>query len=192
MSFPEHLSSPAWPLLASLSVFWLRLSEKLSSLRSRDIMTLRHGKSKKKWQTDPKGIAQGEGEIKSANQAVFRICSSSITAFDIVFPASQHPSAAFKVLRVRWVMVLSLSVFWWCSAMLTVTHTHTYIQHSWMGFSEVCAWIIDTVGACQVAIIRPTELHCCLLWCASDNSPKNKGINALMTLTGRRSYKKMC
>lgn len=51
MSFPEHLSSPAWPLLASLSAFWLRVSEKLSSLGQ---VTWGHRESRKKWQTKKK------------------------------------------------------------------------------------------------------------------------------------------
>lgn len=42
------------------------------------------------------------------------------------------------------------------------THTPTHTQASCMAFSEVCDWILGTVGACQVAAIRGTELHCCL------------------------------
>lgn len=42
------------------------------------------------------------------------------------------------------------------------THTPTHTQASCMGFSEVCDWILGTVGACQVAVIRAAELHCCL------------------------------
>lgn len=87
MSFPEHLSSPAWPLLASLSAFWLRVSEKLSSLGQRDRVTLRHGKNK--WQKNqPK---------KRRNQ---HISLSFIFApfFDdsiwYQFSASQHVSLA--------------------------------------------------------------------------------------------------
>lgn len=45
--------------------------------------------------------------------------------------------------------------------------THTRAQTpthkpAGVGFSEVCDWILGTVGACQVAVIRATELHCCL------------------------------
>lgn len=32
----------------------------------------------------------------------------------------------------------------------------------WQCFSEVCDWILGTVGARQVAVSRATELHCCL------------------------------
>lgn len=71
MSFPEHLSSPAWPLLASLSAFWLRVSEKLSSLGHRDSVTLRHERARSDRQTH----SRKKKRDKSANQSIFYICS---------------------------------------------------------------------------------------------------------------------
>lgn len=161
MSFPEHLSSPAWPLLASLSAFWLRVSEKLSSLGHRDSVTLRHERARSDRQTHSR---KKKGTNQQISQSFIFVQFFSISIFH-PFPESQHvspPPPPHKVYGVRWVIVPNLSAFWWCAVSATRTNTHT--QTSCMSFSELCHWILGTVGACQVAVIRPTELHCCLWW----------------------------
>lgn len=118
MSFPEHLSSPAWPLLASLSAFWLRVSEKLSSLRHGDRVTLKHEKSKKKWQK------------KRRNQQISRsfiFCTGLRWQYLIsVSRESARLPLSPKVQRVGWVIFLGLSLFWWCTVVVTCAHTRAH------------------------------------------------------------------
>lgn len=108
ISFPEHLSSAAWPLLASLSAFWLRVSEKLSSLGHRDRVTLRHvGK------TSDINIDRKKTEI-SISVNLSYLHPSWKTVFDSGFQTVSMSLSA-KAPRDRWVMLLDLSVFCWWS-----------------------------------------------------------------------------
>lgn len=103
-----------------------------------------------------------KGQISKSVNLLY-LFSSSLSVFSIRFlrVSMCHPHP-HPVYGVRWVIVPNLSAFWWCAVSATRTNTHT--QTSCMSFSELCHWILGTVGACQVAVIRPTELHCCLWW----------------------------
>lgn len=130
MSFPEHLSSPAWPLLASLSAFWLRVSEKLSSLRNGDRVTLRHEKSKRKWQ-------KKKGEIsKSVDLLYFAPVFDDSIWYQ--FPVSQHvflspPRSRGSDESYSWASHYSGGALWWWHAH-THARTNTHTQASWCGF----------------------------------------------------------
>lgn len=118
-------------------------------------------------QTHSKKKRKKKGTNQQISQSFIFVQFFSISIFHPFpeNPESQHvspPPPPHKVYGVRWVIVPNLSAFWWCAVSATRTNTHT--QTSCMSFSELCHWILGTVGACQVAVIRPTELHCCLWW----------------------------
>lgn len=64
---------------------------------------------------------------KSANQSIFHICTVLRWQHLIsVSCESARLPLSLKVQRVRWVIFPALSVFWWCTVVVTHTpHTHT-------------------------------------------------------------------
>lgn len=134
MSFPEHLSSPAWPLLASLSAFWLRVSEKLSSLGQRDGVTLRHGQDESEWQ---KKTRARKTNNKKKNQHISRSFIFATFFNDSIWyqlSASQHQSPSHSRSR----------------------ESHESCSWTSQYSGGVLLWSLDTVGACQVAVSRAT------------------------------------
>lgn len=122
----------------------------------------------KKQEVIDKPTVKKKKRDKSANQSIFYICSVLQYQY---FPSVSWESACVTPTPtpqgLRSQMSHSpepLSILVMRCVGDTHKHSNTHTQTSCMSFSELCHWILGTVGACQVAVIRPTELHCCLWW----------------------------